>query len=165
MSSGVASFPTRLCSCLWTYLLPPVLLLGLDCRRLVHEDHSIGQQIEQCAFSSGVGVKLPARKDRRRRYLPAHAADCVAFTFQPGAGKPCMDFVSSSSRTGVSKAAAALPHPRRKPNVVQDQTCGWIQLVAEQLNAQRSVSFRRIGIQQAATDGVLPRHLHHSTAE
>ena len=90
-------------------------------------------------------------------------ADRVAFTFQPRAGKPRMNFRKQffAHRRLRKRQQRHFIHRRSRALRAGIKFADRLNFVAKQLNAQWPVSFRRIGIQQPAANGVLAGHLHH----
>jgi hypothetical protein len=142
-------------------LFPPAVLFGRNGAGLINENDCSGQEIEKRARGAGIRVILPARKDSDAGFGKGIAA-CLGVALDSRAGKPCMHlsqnffanwrFRERQQNYFIHRGSGALGAGIK----LADR----FNLVAKQLDAQRPVGFRRVGVKQAAANGILARHLY-----
>src|SRR5262249_27201865 len=142
------------------YFFPPAFLLGPDVRWFIDEDQCVRQKVEQCVAGAGIRVELPAGKD-------AHAgssqgfADGFTCTFNASAGKQCVnvcEHLFAHWRFG-QRQKDNLIHRRGGALRARIKFADGLYFIAEELDAQGAVGFRRVSIQQATAQRVLAGHL------
>ena len=144
-------------------LVPPAIDLIAHHRRLLDEKRAFGQQSQQRLIRPGhCTEELPARKNAhpsRSRQICGHL---LVFPFHPLPAQPPMHCGQQALRHWRlgQRQQLRLVEARLRPLRLRVEFANRLNLITEELNADRPVRFRRVHIQNPAPTRELPRHLH-----
>ena len=145
------------------YTRPGVFELGFQVLRFVGDDESAREQIEYGAIGAGNGsIELPAREHGH-----SARADCLldnlfgaGNSFSGKSGMNCAEKVVANGSFGQRQEDRFI-HGIRGPLGCRFELADGLNLVAEKLNAHRTVRFGRVDIENAAAQRVFAGHFDH----